>query len=237
MDIPSCPPPHTGRPIQVALVEDDAAFQQAMAAALATAPDLALQGCATSLAQALAMLDQAPADVLVVDLGLPDGSGIDVIRHARQRWPACHAMVSTTFGDEGHVIRSLEAGAYGYLLKDQAPGELVAAIRSLHAGGSPVSPLIARKVLARFHPGASPAAQAGTAPGQAEPSVTLSAREREVLGHVTKGFTVHEIAGFIGVSHHTVQTYVRRTYEKLNVSSRMEAIYEARHLGLLGDLR
>jgi DNA-binding NarL/FixJ family response regulator len=235
MDLQPCSPPTVFEPIRVALVEDDDAFQRTFLAAVATAPGMVIHTCATTLAQALHMLEQAPADVLVVDLGLPDGSGIDVIRTARRKWPACHAMVSTTFGDEGHVIRSLEAGAYGYLLKDSGPGRLVAEIRCLHAGGSPVSPLIARKVLARFHQPDSPAAPAAAGHGRDRQAVTLSAREREVLGHVMKGFTVQEIADFIGVSHHTVHTYVRRSYEKLGVTSRSEAIYEARQLGLLRD--
>lgn len=229
MNMLSCPPSPSLSTIRVALLEDDEAFRCDLLDALAAAPDIAVCGSASTLAQGLRMLELPPADVLVVDLGLPDGSGIDMIRRARQQWPGCHAMVSTTFGDEHHVIRSLEAGAYGYLLKDSAPAQLVAQIRELHAGGSPVSPLIARQLLARFRPPASGARE------EEQQAVTLSAREREVLGHITKGFTVHEIAGFMGVSYHTVQTYVRRTYEKLNVSSKLEAIFEARHHGLLGD--
>ena len=192
-------------------------------------------GSARTRAQGLALLEQAPADVLIVDLGLPDGSGIDVIRRARQKWPACHSMVSTTFGDESHVIRALEAGAYGYLLKDSSPDQLVAEIRNLHAGGSPVSPLIARLLMKRFHqPGGALAAPPGGG-DHGKQTIALSAREHEVLGHITKGFTSNEIADFMQVSYHTVQTYVRRIYEKLNVNSRSEAVYEARHQGLLRD--
>lgn len=192
-------------------------------------------GSARTLAQGLALLEQPPADVLIVDLGLPDGSGIDVIRLARQKWPACHSMVSTTFGDESHVIRALEAGAYGYLLKDSSPDQLVAEIRNLHAGGSPVSPLIARLLMKRFHqPGGALAATSGGGDHDKQ-TIALSAREHEVLGHITKGFTSNEIAEFMQVSYHTVQTYVRRIYEKLNVSSRSEAVYEARHQGLIKD--
>jgi DNA-binding NarL/FixJ family response regulator len=233
--MPSRPPPTKNLPIRVALVEDDEAFQWALHASISITSDLELCGSATTLAQGLLMLEQPPADVLVVDLGLPDGSGIEVIRAARHKWPACQSVVSTTFGDEAHVIRSLEAGAYGYLLKDSSPEQLVAEIRNLHAGGSPISPLIARQVLKRFHePGNFSEARAGERQHDS-PGVSLSAREREVLGHITKGFTSNEIAEFIGVSYHTVQTYVRRIYEKLNVNSKSEAIYEARHQGLLRD--
>jgi DNA-binding NarL/FixJ family response regulator len=230
-------PPHapsTGdHAIRVALVEDDDEFQRTLLATISDTPDIGMCGIATTLAQGLALLEQPPADVLIVDLGLPDGSGIDVIRLARQKWPACHSMVSTTFGDEGHVIRALEAGAYGYLLKDSSPRQLVDEIRNLHAGGSPVSPLIARLLMTRFHqPGRLAAASGGR---EEKHAVTLSAREHEVLAHITKGFTANEIADFMAVSYHTVQTYVRRIYEKLNVNSRSEAIFEARHQGLLRD--
>uniref|UniRef100_UPI0025D947BF response regulator n=1 Tax=uncultured Caulobacter sp. TaxID=158749 RepID=UPI0025D947BF len=105
-------------PLKVALVEDDAAFQQAFRNALAAAPDLAMVGVAATVAEARAMLGEAPCDVLVVDLGLPDGSGVDIIGEAHIRWPGCAIMVATTFADERHVIASIEAGASGYLLKD-----------------------------------------------------------------------------------------------------------------------
>ena len=146
-------------------------------------------------------------------------------------------MVSSAFGDEVNVIRSIESGASGYLLKDGSAAHLVSEIRSLHAGGSPISPLIARKLLTRFRArddqgvaGAAAPARAGDGPRSA-----LSAREREVLEFITKGFSTQEIASLMGVSAHTVLTYVRRIYAKLDVSSRTEAIYEARHQGLLAD--
>lgn len=220
--------------IRVALVEDDQEFQRALLTSVAMVDDVEICATACTRAQGLLMFQQRPADVLIVDLGLPDGSGIDVIRLAKQSWPACQSMVSTTFGDEDHVFRSLAAGACGYLLKDSSPARLVAEIRNLHAGGSPISPLIARQVLSRLQ---RPHAHSSTA-GPLDPekqAVSLSAREHEVLGHITKGFTSSEIAGLMGVSYHTVQTYVRRTYEKLNVNSRSEAIYEARHQGVLRD--
>ena len=142
---------HPERPvIRVCLVEDDVDFQNELVAALGTAPDMTLAGVASTRAQGLQMLEGRQPDVLLVDLGLPDGSGIDVVRAAHARWPACNIMVSTTFGDETHVIQSIEAGASGYLLKDSVPEKLVQEIRSLHAGGSPISPLIARQVVMRF---------------------------------------------------------------------------------------
>ena len=217
--------------IHVAIVEDDLGFQVALGRAIDAAPDIWLAGAAGTRAAGLALLQGPPADVLLVDLGLPDGSGIDVIRAAARLWPSCSVMVSTNFGDETHVMRSIEAGAAGYLLKDSSPAKIVEEIRSLASGGSPISPIIARQVLARFR-------QAGV--GNTERQETtedapqpLSAREKEVLDLITKGFTALEIARLMQLSHFTVRTFVRRIYSKLKVSSKAEAIFEARNQGLL----
>ena len=220
--------------IRVALVEDDVHFRDAFSAAIQAAADMVLAVVATTRAEGMKALDQPAADVLLVDLGLPDGSGIDVIRAAQVRWPACHAMVTTTFGDESHVIQSIEAGAAGYLLKDSEPARIIEEIRSLNAGGSPISPLIARQVLLRFRQ--KEAVPPATAPAAAPADTRqrfLSAREQEVLELITKGFTYDEIARLMGVSRHTVLTFVRRIYAKLEVSSKVEAIDEARKQGFL----
>jgi DNA-binding NarL/FixJ family response regulator len=168
----------------------------------------------------------------LVDLGLPDGSGIDVIRAAHDKWPDCNIMVSTAFGDEMHVMQSLEAGATGYLLKDSSTASIASEIRSLHQGGSPISPLIARQILMRFRHEDTSQPLAATSPSATR--ARLSIREQQVLEYITKGFNSDEIAGLMGVSRHTVLTFVRRIYKKLEVSSKTEAIYEARSQGLLG---
>jgi DNA-binding NarL/FixJ family response regulator len=209
--------------VGVVLVEDDARFRAALAAAIVGAPDLVLQAQAASLAEGLALLVAPAPDVLLVDLGLPDGSGINLIKAARVAWPACDVMVSSVFGDEAHVLQSIEAGAVGYLLKDSEPERIVEQIRSLKAGGSPISPLIARQVLARLRP---PVVSAET---------SLSARETEVLNYITKGFSYDDIVRLLQVSRPTVLTYVRRIYAKLQVKSKTEAVYEARKLGLTRD--
>jgi DNA-binding NarL/FixJ family response regulator len=220
-------------PIQIALIEDDPNVQEAVRAAIVTAPDMALVAQASTHAQAMQLLMGAPVDVLLVDLGLPDGSGIDVIRAASARWPACSIMVSTVFGDEAHVMRSIEAGACGYLLKDSAPEHVVAEIRSLHAGGSPISPLIARKLLMNWRQQLGAGAEPEVFADLQTHGAPLSTREREVLQYITKGFTVNECAALLSVSQHTVQTHVRRIYTKLDVNSKAEAIFEARYQGLL----
>ncbi len=219
--------------IGVALVEDSPHFRDAFSAAIRAAPDMQLLGVAETREQGLRLLDQPPADVLLVDLGLPDGSGIDVMRAALQRWPRCNMLVSTVFGDEAHVMQCLAAGATGYVLKDSSPEGITHELRTVHAGGSPISPLIARKLLGVFRPESIPAPTVADASGQA--LVSLSGRETQVLQYVTKGFTYEEIAGLMSISRNTVLSFVRRIYAKLEVRSQIEAIDEARRQGLLAS--
>jgi DNA-binding NarL/FixJ family response regulator len=215
-------------PISAVIVEDDAVFRGLLASAVAAAADLLLLGTADDLASGRRLLEQHAPDVLLVDLGLPDGSGIDLIRHAASRLPACDVMVITAFGDERHVIEAIEAGATGYLHKDAADADLVAQIRALHAGGSPISPVIARRLLSRW---ANPAAPVAALPD--DPAGGLSAQERKVLSMSAKGYTYEETAALLGVSRQTVQTYVKRIYRKLQVHTKTEAVFEARRIGWL----
>ncbi|MEP6719874.1 MAG: response regulator transcription factor [Variovorax sp.] len=217
--------------IQVAVVEDDPEIAEALATAIRTADGLQLHGVARDVREARAMLGLSAAQVLVVDLGLPDGSGVEVIRAAQVAWPDCAVVVSTSFGDEAHVMQSLEAGATGYLLKDSSPRHIVEEIRAAQAGGSPINPLIARQLLTRFKQTSTPASPSAELPaaGQAQ----LSPRERQVLEYITKGFSYEEIAGLMDVTRNTVLSFVRRIYAKLEVRSQVEAIHEARSQGLL----
>ncbi|MGA4634935.1 LuxR C-terminal-related transcriptional regulator [Pseudomonas solani] len=210
--------------IGLVVVEDDPLFRQLVRDALEHCDDIVLRAEAVNLSDGLALLAGAPAQVLLVDLGLPDGSGIEMIRAARRAWPACAVMVATLFGDEERVFASLEAGATGYLLKDALASGIVGEIRNLHAGGSPISPLIARRLLRHFH---------APTPAVAAPAIELSAREQQVLEHITRGYSVAEIAEQLQVSPWTVQTYVRRVYEKLGVRSKSAAVDAAHRLGLL----
>lgn len=219
--------------IRVALVDDDIGFQNTMREALASEPDMVLSEVVGTHALGMAMLNGPQVDVLIIDLGLPDGSGIDIIRVAHTKWPECNLMVSTIFGDDLHVMQSLDAGAAGYLLKDSAPQNLVYEIRSLYSGGSPISPLIARKILMRFKQDNKETIRTDNHTS-VKLTPSLSRREQEVLEYITKGFSSNEIAGLMAVTPHTVLTFVRRIYAKLKVKSKTEAIYEARNQGLLG---
>jgi DNA-binding NarL/FixJ family response regulator len=220
-------------PLAIVLVEDDVAFQDAFRAAVGAASDLSVIGVAATVAQARILLQGPAADVLVVDLGLPDGSGIDVIREAHALWPDCAIMVSTTFADERHVIASIEAGASGYLLKDSALPAIPEDIRVLHGGGSPISPRIARQVLMRFRPDEKPVSTDDATAADKAAAPSLSEREQETLQLITRGFSFDEIAELMNVSRNTVLTFVRRIYTKLEVRSKTEAVFEARAHGLL----
>jgi DNA-binding NarL/FixJ family response regulator len=212
-------PPH-----RVLLVEDDGPTREHLARAVESHPALALIGRAASLAEARAQLGGELPDVLLTDLGLPDGSGIELIRELRSRAPQALAMVVTALGDEKTVIAAIEAGASGYLLKDGSFAEIGAALLELVAGGSPISPGIARQVLRRLQRGS-----AGAAPDAPK----LTEREHEVLELIAKGFSFPEIAALLSISAHTVTTHVRHIYEKLEVTSRASAVYEAVQLGLV----
>jgi DNA-binding NarL/FixJ family response regulator len=210
---------------RVALVEDDPVQSTAIVQALAAAPDLELVGEAGDLAGGRRLLLQRP-DVLLVDLGLPDGRGIELISECAQRLPETEIMVVTVFGDEPSVMQSIAAGATGYLLKDLPAAAIVEHVRELLAGGSPISPLIARQVLNRL-----PREELHVAPSGATPS--LSEQETRVLSMAATGLSYEEIAVQMGISRHSVQTYVKRAYRKLHVHSKVQALTEARRLRLL----
>lgn len=231
-------------PVTVALVEDDARMRERLARAIVAEPSLRLAHAAADAGALLAWFADNPVDVLLVDLGLPDLPGTELIRRCARMQPACAVMVITMFGDEATMLLSFEAGARGYLLKDGTEADLATHVLSLHAGGSPMTPIIARQLLARWNavnaaaPAALALARAGVAPGReagraAPPPEALSRREAQVLDLIARGFTYTEIAGQMAVSVTTVQTHVRNIYGKLGVHSKTEAVYEARQAGWL----
>jgi len=219
--------------ITVLVVEDEPEFLHAYCEAITRDGGFQLVGAVTTLAAALALIEHAVPDVLVVDLGLPDGSGADLIRRACQRRADCDALVVTVFGDDSHIIEAIEAGATGYLLKDSPRGELTRCIHELRRGGSSISPSIARRVLARMRaaaPAPTPAQPAKAAP---TPS-PLTEREAEILRLVSKGLSFSEVGVALAISEHTVVAHVKKIYRKLAVHSRGEAVFEATQMGLLG---
>lgn len=216
--------------VSVMIVEDEAEFLRRFSDAVLSDAGLSLLGAVTSGNAAKALLSTQAPDVLLVDLGLPDISGVEVIAHAARVCPQCDVLVVTMFADEDHVLASIEAGATGYLLKDASSQNIAASIHEVRAGGSPISPRIARRVLARLRiaPGTP-----SPAPLMAAESSLLSQREIEILRLVAKGFSFETVSEVLGISVHTVVTHVKKVYRKLAVHSRGEAVYEAGHLGLL----
>ena len=239
-DLPASPASPVQAPIRVAVVEDDAACRHALVDVVNAAHDMYLCWAAASRAEALHQLGRTDGlgavDVVLVDLGLPDGSGLEVIAAVRDSRPAAAVMVSTIFGDEQHVLAAIEAGAMGYLLKDLPAQALLEEVRSLHAGGSPINPMVARKLLLRQQRAGAEGALARPAEPLAA-AQALSARELEVLRLVARGHTLDEVARQLGVSRHTVRTFVRRIYGKLQVSSRTQMMHVAMQQGWLADGR
>ncbi|MGH0037375.1 MAG: response regulator [Myxococcota bacterium] len=208
----------------VLLVEDDAATRSQLEAIIESSPILSLAAAVGTVEEGCACLRAHDVDILLTDLGLPDGSGVDLIQRAAQQ-DSVLSLVITVFGDERHVVEAIRAGAMGYLLKDEAATDVERAISEMVAGGSPISPAIARYLLRQVRPDPSSAAS--------EPLPNLSPREHEVLGYIVKGFTYAEIAELTERSTHTISTHIRKIYRKLAVHSRGEAVYEALQLGLV----
>ncbi len=175
-------------------------------------------------------LDLASAvkfDLALIDLGLPDGSGVSVVAKLRDVQPDAQSVVVTIHDDDEHLFPALQAGAFGYILKEQ-PRELITEqLQRISQGEPPLSPSIARRVMAHFRSQSKPlAANMG--------NISLTDRESEVLLRVAKGYTLPEIGVQLGLSRHTIADYVKQIYRKLNVSSRAEAALEAQRLGLFG---
>lgn len=204
--------------LSILIVEDDPNFRARFAEFVESCMDFELLAAVGTCAEAHACLAKGKPDVLLCDLGLPDGDGADIVRAACRAFPELDAMVVTVFGDEAHVMRSLEAGATGYLLKDSLPEDFVATIKLLRAGGSPINPIIARRLLQRF---------SNVSRSAPPDTIALSERERDVLQLVAKGYRALEIGALLKISHHTVASHIKKIYSKLAVSSRGEAVYEA----------
>ena len=185
---------------------------------------------ASRVHDALELVSAIKFDLALVDLGLPDGSGVDVVTKLRDVQPETQSVVVTIHDDDEHLFPALQAGAFGYILKEQ-PRELITEqLQRISQGEPPLSPSIARRVMAHF----TSAKSRPQASLNALPTVSLTERESEVLLRVAKGYTLPEIGVQLGLSRHTIADYVKQIYRKLNVSSRAEAALEAQRLGLFG---
>ena len=191
-------------------------------------PSLRLASAFGSVNDALHGLEQEGIELLLTDLGLPDGSGLEIIRHCRRVLPDADIMVITMSSEESQVFACIEAGASGYVLKEAGHADIVRAILDLRAGGSPISPMIARKVLARMR-----STRTSGDEGLSTEMPGLTRRESAILELISRGGSFAKVAAALSLSVSTVQTHVKRIYGKLSVHSRSEAVFEAHRRGLL----
>lgn len=217
---------------RVVLVEDNHQNRLFLEGCVNAHPQLLLAASFAMLEPARAWFAEHDADLLLIDLGLPDGSGLTLMKEVNQRWPACDMLVVSMFGDEDNVVASIEAGAVGYVHKDDDAADIAQTLLAVKQGASPISPMIARHLLRRLQPAAAMVAEL-THQDPEVPLVSLTRREQEVLEHIARGFSYAEIARLQGITVHTVQTYIKKLYAKLAVHSRSEAVFEANRLGLL----
>ena len=206
------------------LVEDDAEARQRLSNIITEHDDFELLCAATTVAEGKEALKTFKPDILLTDLGLPDGSGIEIIKAISELNLDCEAMVISGFQDEHNVFQALEAGAKAYLLKHDDSHEIGAAIVAMTKGGAPISPIIARLMLQKFH---RQPLETAALPEE------LTERQSKILKLISQGFSSREISEKLNVSYYTVTTHIKNIYNKLQVNSRTEALHEAGKLGLL----
>jgi DNA-binding NarL/FixJ family response regulator len=207
--------------IAVAIVEDDVPAREILAGWIRDTEGFHLAGEYDDAETAIAELPQIKTSVVLFDINLPGMNGIECVRKLKPRLPDTQFVMVTVYEDANHIFNALSAGASGYLLKQTRRSELIDALKDVHAGGSPMSSQIARKVVQNFYRNET------QMDGE---TVELSPREREVLELLARGFLYKEIAEMLKISVQTVNTYIRRIYEKLHVRSRAQAVAKYAHL-------
>lgn len=220
-------------PAPVLIVEDDNLVQHRLdqiLQQLGYTPDALV--FAANLAEARARLAEHPVALALVDLGLPDGNGLDLIAELSAADPALGILVISAWSTEDAILAALRAGATGYVLKEREDLEVALSIRSVLRGGAPIDPFMARRIIAELQPAPVQATQQPPAPSQTAGS-TLTVREQEILQLVADGLTNREIAEKLELSRFTVECHVKHIYRKLAVSSRTRAVVKARSQGLL----
>jgi DNA-binding NarL/FixJ family response regulator len=211
--------------IRVAIVEDDPEMSARLAGAISRAEDMLVTGTAATVAGGSGLVEAGGFDVLLCDLGLPDGSGVQVIRQEADTGRDTDILVITVFADQSKVLDTIRAGARGYLLKDENLDDCIEAIREVRRGGSPISPIIARQLLNQIRPMEESPQRISVSP--------LSEREHEVLNLLARGFSYSECGEILRVSVNTIGAHVKNIYRKLEVNSRAEALFEANCQGIL----
>ena len=224
-DMKSC----DGGLCRILLLEDDAPVRERLASIISLWPGGRLVAACARLADAMAVINDDHIDLLITDLNLPDGHGVQAIRMLRERQPEAEAMVISVLADDRNVIEAIEAGASGYLLKDSDPLDIVDAITELLAGRSPISSTIARTIVRRLGGTREPK----SATPQPATEHALTPREMDILWGIAKGFTYSELAERLEISKNTVPVHIKNIYRKLQTNNRSEAVYEASRRGLI----
>ncbi len=201
-------------PIRVAIVEDDDEIRANLTHRIGGNPAFRLAMSFPDAESAVSELPRHGVDVVLVDINLPGMDGVECVRQLKSRLPEAQFIMLTVYEDNNRLFKSLMAGASGYLLKRTPPARLLAAIKEVHAGGSPMTPQIARRVVQHFRH--APTADSGLE--------RLTPREFEVLEQLSKGLRYKEIVDQLGISVGTLHSYIRKVYEKLHVHSRTEAV-------------
>lgn len=198
----------------VSIVEDDAVFLNMVSELIEKDANLTLSGKYMTVSEALLELSNSFTDVVLMDIQLPDGSGIDVVKNLKAKHPNCHIIMNTSFDDDAKIFDSLKAGASGYIVKTDRPEKLLESVHDVVQGGAPMSAGIARRVVQFF----------STLPSVKSSLDELTAKENELLQLLSKGFLYKEIAHQLNVSIDTVKKHAGNIYRKLHVSNRTEAI-------------
>ena len=210
----------------ILLVEDDVMTQARLHELLVGRDDVRVAATCATVQDAKRWLQSHRPDIVLVDLGLPDGSGLEVIRFAAAHHPGCDILVITVFGDAAHVVEAIESGATGYLLKDSSLEHIGEHLRYLRLGGSPLSPRVAKLLIRRQAASIRSPSVDAEAASAGQGAGPISDRELEVLTGIAKGFSYSEVAQALSISANTVRTHVRSLYGKLAVNSGSEAVYE-----------
>ncbi len=207
--------------MNIGIVEDDPLLLDNLKLLLSGERGINVAGAWGSAEDALPALKGLSTDIMLVDLGLPGMSGIDLIKKIKEEKPEIEIMAHTIFEDRDNVFSAIKAGASGYILKGSMPRELIEALHSLYQGGSPMSPKIARKLVREFQD-----------EGASE-EYLLSPREKEIVKCIENGLAYKEIAEKLSISPHTVHTHIKKIYEKLHAKNRQEALTTARKKGII----
>ena len=239
METPDAPVPSpastAAAPIRVFVVEDQTKILKNQLKLLEGHPELTIIGTALSGETGLEEVRRLKPDVLLLDLGLPRMSGIDVTKAVKAEFPSIEILIFTIFDEEDKVLEAVKAGASGYLLKGTPADKMVEAIKEVHAGGTVIQPNLARRLLKHFRVGEPPSSTPGPATNQREEpeGKKLSARETEILQLIAKGVSNSEAATMLTLSKATIRTHLEHIYRKLEVTNRVEAVTEGIRKGIV----